>query len=97
LLKGVNDAAATSSASDAQPKTSRQQATVELEQDDSPIFPAQGTVRTASEDLSPDAQVPFTEPIFNQPGSTGTDSSDWQLMELGLSEAPPPWEVIEEL
>jgi hypothetical protein len=96
LLKGVNDAAAASGAPDAQPRTGHQQATVELEQDESPIFPAQGTVRTASEDLSPDA-VPFTEPVFNLPKSTGTDSSDWQLMELGLSEAPPPWEVIEEL
>jgi hypothetical protein len=95
LLKGVNEAAV--SAKDVPIVNASKQATVELEQDELHPFPAVGTVRTASEDLSPEAQLPYIGPDINQPGSMGPDATDWQLMGLGMSEAPPPWDVIEEL
>lgn len=90
LLKGVNDATKEAPVEHLPPQVS-----VELE-DEEIGFSTHGTTRPASEDLSPHEQVPFTQPGLGQPDKLSS-AEDWQLMELGLTEAPPPWEVIEEL
>lgn len=95
LLKGVNDAAV--AATDSSIPKAKNQARVELDQEDIYPFPPMGTVRTTSEDLSPDAQVPFVGHDLHPEPAIGLETDDWQLMELGMSEAPPPWNVIEEL
>lgn len=92
LLKGVNETANETPVEHRPPRVS-----VEPE-DEAFAFPSHGTARTASEDLSPHDQIPYTQPGLGQPiSSTGIDTEDWQLMGLGLSEALPPWEVIEAL
>lgn len=96
LLKGVNEAAA--AAKDVPSVNHSNQATVELEQDGVYPFPPVGTVRTASDEMSPESSLPYVGPqLDRQPGAMGPDATDWQLMGLGMSEAPPPWNVIEEL
>lgn len=42
-------------------------------------------------------QVPFSDPDLRNPSPSDWTTNDAQLMEQGLSESLPPWEVIEEL
>ena len=104
LLKGVNDV--TKDAPREEPvrpsdepsaRKAPRPAAVESEQGWDYALPSHGTARTVSDGRTPSSQVAFTDYVGGETNAANTRPDDWQLMELGLTEAPPPWEVVEEL